>query len=50
MKRLRLARLRPVQSTCFCDACATVTRCGPSHRMDAIRRDALTRSFYVRPS
>jgi hypothetical protein len=51
MKRLMRLRVRPAKSaTCFCDACATVSRCDASDRMDAIRQDALTRSFYLRPS
>jgi hypothetical protein len=42
----RLLRLRVRQSaTCFCDACATVTRCDASRRMDAVRHDALIHSF-----
>jgi hypothetical protein len=36
-------------STCFCDACATVTNCDTSHRIDAARQDALLRSSGPRP-
>jgi hypothetical protein len=36
-------------STCFCDACATVTNCDTSHRIAAARQDALSRSIGLRP-
>jgi hypothetical protein len=50
MRWLRFVCSLPVQSAaCFCDACATVTHCDVSHRMEAIRKDALTRSVYLRP-
>jgi hypothetical protein len=45
MKWLR----RPTRSvTCFCDACATVTHCDTSHRINTIRQDALTRALLHR--
>ncbi len=50
MKRLLRVRARPAQSaTCFCDACATVAHCDAGHRMDAIRRDSLSRGFGLPP-
>jgi hypothetical protein len=46
MKRLLRLWVRPAQSaTCFCDGCATVTRCDAGHRVAAARDAALTHSL-----
>jgi hypothetical protein len=50
MKRLLRLRVRAAQAaTCFCDACAMVTHCDASHRMDDIRQDTLSRSVGLPP-
>jgi len=36
------------RSTCFCDACSTVTTCDTSYRLDQARQDALTLGLFKR--
>jgi hypothetical protein len=47
-RRGRGARIKH-GSSCFCDACATVTNCDTSHRIADARQDALSRSVGLRP-